>query len=155
MTAALAHYPVRLVVPVAWGEMDAMRHVNNIVYFRWFESARIAYFERVALPGFADQSPVSAILASAACRYRAPVEYPDTVEVGGGVAALEEHGFVMHYAVWSRKLERVAAEGEGRVVAYDYSARRKVALAPELRQRIVEIEATVGHRLGDDEVQGS
>ena len=48
MSARLAHYPVRLVVPVAWGEMDSMRHVNNIVYFRWFESARFAYFERIA-----------------------------------------------------------------------------------------------------------
>jgi acyl-CoA thioester hydrolase len=155
VTSLLAHYPVRLVVPVAWGEMDAMRHVNNIVYFRWFESVRIAYFERVALPGFVDQSRVSAILASTGCRYKAPVEYPDTVEVGGGVSALEEHGFVMRYAVWSRKLERIAAEGEGRVVAYDYAARRKVGLPPELRQRIVELEAAAGNRLGDDEVQGS
>jgi acyl-CoA thioester hydrolase len=154
VTGSLAHYPVRLVVPVAWGEMDAMRHVNNIVYFRWFESARFAYFERIALPSLSG-GDVSAILASTACRYKAPVEYPDTVEVGGGVSALEEHGFVMRYAVWSRKLDRMAAEGEGRVVAYDYSARRKVGLPPELRRRIVELEAGAGNRLGDDEVQGS
>ena len=38
----LAGYPVRIEVPVAWGEMDAFGHVNNVVYFRYFESARIA-----------------------------------------------------------------------------------------------------------------
>ncbi len=141
---SLREYPVRLVVPVAWGEMDAMRHVNNIVYFRWFESARFAYFERVALPSLSGGN-VSAILASTSCRYKAPLVYPDTLEVGGRVAALEEHAFVMRYAVWSRRLERLAAEGEGRVVAYDYDAGRKVPLPAPLRANIVALEAAAGN----------
>ena len=41
----LSSYPVRLPIRVAWGEMDAFAHLNNTVYFRYFESARIAYFE--------------------------------------------------------------------------------------------------------------
>ena len=43
-------YPVVIEIPVAWGEMDAFQHLNNIVYFRYFESARIAYFERQVPP---------------------------------------------------------------------------------------------------------
>ena len=43
-------YPVALEVPVAWGDVDAFGHVNNTIYFRWFESARMAHFERVGLP---------------------------------------------------------------------------------------------------------
>lgn len=144
--AALHGYPVTLVVPVAWGEMDAMRHVNNIVYFRWFESARFAYFERVALPSLSGGA-VSAILASTSCRYKAPILYPDTIEVGGRVTALEEHAFVMRYAVWSRGLERLAAEGEGRVVTYDYAAGAKVALPQELRASIVALESAFGNAL--------
>jgi acyl-CoA thioester hydrolase len=143
---ALAGFPVRLVVPVAWGEMDAMRHVNNIVYFRWFESARFAYFERIDLPSLSG-GDVSAILASTSCRYRAPILYPDTVEVGGRVFALDEHAFHMRYAVWSRNLTRLAAEGEARVVAYDYGAGKKVALPADLRARIVELEASAGNTL--------
>ncbi|MCB0148997.1 MAG: acyl-CoA thioesterase, partial [Caldilineaceae bacterium] len=45
----LAGYPVVIEIPVAWGEMDAFQHVNNIVYFRYFESGRIAYFERAGM----------------------------------------------------------------------------------------------------------
>ena len=44
MNSPVADYPVVIETPVAWGEMDAYGHVNNIVYFRYFESARIAYF---------------------------------------------------------------------------------------------------------------
>ena len=49
MDELLAHCPVVIEVPVAWGEMDSFQHVNNIVYLRYFESARIAYFERLSL----------------------------------------------------------------------------------------------------------
>jgi acyl-CoA thioesterase FadM len=42
----LAGYPVVIEIPVAWGEMDAFQHVNNVAYIRYFESGRIAYFER-------------------------------------------------------------------------------------------------------------
>ena len=46
-------FAVTLELPVLWGDMDALRHVNNARYFAWFEAARIAYFERIgaSLPG--------------------------------------------------------------------------------------------------------
>ncbi len=47
MQEILKHYSVIIETPVAWGEMDAFQHVNNIVYFRYFESVRIAYFEKI------------------------------------------------------------------------------------------------------------
>ena len=48
-TDLLAEFPVVLTVAVQWGDQDAMQHVNNVVYFRWCESARIAYFGRIGL----------------------------------------------------------------------------------------------------------
>ncbi len=53
-----AEFPVVLAIPVAWGDMDAMGHVNNTVYLRYFESARIAYFERV---GFLEEMASSGV----------------------------------------------------------------------------------------------
>ena len=47
--ALLAGLSVVIALPVQWGDQDALGHVNNVVYFRWYESARIAYFERVGL----------------------------------------------------------------------------------------------------------
>ena len=42
----LSRWPVTIELPVQWGELDSFGHVNNVVFLRWFESARIAYFER-------------------------------------------------------------------------------------------------------------
>ena len=43
----LADFPIIERIPVAWGDMDAFQHVNNVVYLKWFETARIAFFQAV------------------------------------------------------------------------------------------------------------
>ena len=65
-------YPVHLEIPVAWGDMDAFGHVNNTVYFRWFESGRMALFERIGI-GSERPERVGPILASTSCEFLAPV----------------------------------------------------------------------------------
>ena len=127
-TEALRDYPIVIEVPVAWGEMDSFGHVNNIVYFRYFESARIAFFDAVGFRG--GDGAIGPILASTQCRFRRPLAYPDRVRVGARVSDIGADRFTMHYLVFSEAQDAVAAEGEGLVVAYDYEAGRK-ALLPE------------------------
>lgn len=143
MRNSLSDYPVVVETPVAWGEMDSFGHVNNIVYFRYFETARIAYFERLDLPEFIGRDPVGPILAETSCRFRAPLTYPDKVAIGARVASVSEDRFVMCYGVYSHRLERFAAEGEGVLVCFDYRQNRKVPMPAGLKQRIAEIERTV------------
>ena len=95
MRELLETYPVVIETPVAWGEMDSLRHVNNTVYFRYFESARMAYFDRLGLWDYMDETGVGPILASTGCRFRVPLTYPDTVSIGARVAEVEGDRFVM------------------------------------------------------------
>ena len=139
----LSNYPVVVETPVAWGEMDAFGHINNIVYFRYFETARIAYFEKLDMPEFTGRDPVGPILAQTSCRFRAPLSYPDRVSIGARVVSTGEDRFVMSYAVFSHRLKKIAADGEGVVVCFDYRQSRKAPVPPKLRQRIEEIEGTV------------
>jgi acyl-CoA thioester hydrolase len=141
MNSPLKDYPVVVDVPVAWGEMDAYGHVNNIVYFRYFETARMAYFEKLAAPGFLDRDPVGPILASTSCRFRAALAFPDRVSVGARIARVDEDRFVMFYAVYSHRLRKIAAEGEGTIVCFDYRENRKASLPDALRLKIAELEA--------------
>ena len=103
MNELLAAYPVVLAIPVAWGDMDAFQHVNNVVYFRYFESARIAYLERLAVADFVATSGVGPILHSVNCRFRLPVTYPDTVHVGVRVTELASDRFVMDQCLVSEQ----------------------------------------------------
>jgi acyl-CoA thioester hydrolase len=144
MSSPLADYPVVVDIPVAWGEMDAYGHVNNIVYFRYFETARMAYFEKLASPGFVNRNPLGPILASTSCRFRAPLAFPDRLSVGARVARVDEDRFVMFYAVYSHRLQKIAAEGEGIIVCFDYRENRKAPLPDELKQKISELENSAG-----------
>ena len=138
--AELRAFPVRLVLPVQWGEMDSYGHVNNAVYFRWFESARMEYFRRLGWPELEREAGVGPILHSTRARFRAPLEWPDEVEVATRVVDVEADRFTMLYEVRSRRLERLACEGSGLVVAYDYRAGAKAALPEPIRRRISELE---------------
>lgn len=146
MTAFESNHPVILDLPIAWGEMDALQHVNNIIYFRYFESARFAYFERLGMREWMEHG-IGPILASTSCNFRAPLTFPDTIAVAARTTAIREHAFIMQYRIWSPKLARIAAEGEGVLVTYDYRAGQKVKVPEELRRRIVALEATAGNEL--------
>ena len=136
----LTPFPVVVEQDVAWGDMDSYAHVNNVVYFRYFESARIAYFERVDAMGEMERSGCGPILAETRCRFRAPLQYPDRVAVGARVSQVSDDRFTMQYALASTKAGRIAAEGDGIVVWYDYRAQGKTKLPASLRERIGEIE---------------
>jgi acyl-CoA thioester hydrolase len=143
MNELLAHCPVVIEIPVAWGEMDSFQHVNNIVYLRYFESARIAYFERLKLMEFMNETGIGPILASVQCKFKIPLTYPDTVSVGTRISKVEPDRFVMEYYVVSQQHQKIAAEGEGIVVSFNYRENKKAPLPEEVKQRIAALEASI------------
>jgi len=67
-------------IAIRWGDMDAMGHVNNTVYFRYMEQARIAWFETL-VPQADAWGEISIVIVNASCNFRRPINYPGTVEV--------------------------------------------------------------------------
>ncbi len=126
-----ARWPVEVQLPVQWGDMDAFQHVNNTVYLRWFESARIAYFAKAQV--------TAPILARATIDFRKPVTFPDNITVRGRVSKVGTTSFTMQYEVVSEKLG-LAAEGEGVVVMFDYATQKKLPVDDALRSRIAKLE---------------
>lgn len=139
-TDPLAGFSIVIDVPVAWGEMDAFGHVNNIVFFRYFESARIAYLDAIGFRGGTTGDAPGPILASTQCRFRRPLAYPDRVGIGARTTRIAEDRFTMEYRIVSRSLAAVAAEGSGVIVAYDYAGARKVRLPEAVRGRIRQLD---------------
>lgn len=117
--------------------MDAFGHVNNTVFFRLFESARMAYLDRVRFSG-AD-SNLGPILASTHCRFRRAIIYPDVVSVGARVSEISDDRFTMEYCIVTQDGE-VAGEGGGVVVAYDYGSGTKISVPAEVRTAIRELD---------------
>src|SRR5256885_13000540 len=83
MHPSLAEFSLTVDIPVQWGELDAYGHVNNTVFFRYFETLRVLYLVRSGFTESYAKDKVGAILHSTECRFRKALFYPDTVTVGG------------------------------------------------------------------------
>jgi len=142
MNKLIKGYPVVIKIPIQWGEMDAFQHVNNVVYFRYFENARLAYFEKFDGIEFMTRKGVGPILAATSCRFKTPLTYPDTVLVATKVTSIEKDRFTMDYRVVSTKNQKVAAEADCVIVTFNYRENKKVPVSEELRRLIMEIENT-------------
>ena len=145
MKELIRDYPVVIDMPIAWGDMDAFQHVNNTVYFKHFESARISYFEKIDFLEVMNKTGIGPILASTQCTYKIPLTYPDHVTVGAKVDHIEKDRFVMKYAAISHKFKKIAATGEGVLVTFDYQKNKKAPVPEEIRKRILDLEKRVTH----------
>jgi len=127
---------------VDWGDMDALQHVNNIEYFKYFQTARIAYFEKMNSGDLFGESRISTILGSTQCKFIYPLFYPDTISVGVRVDSMADQYFTIKYEVVSHNRQRLVAVGDAKVVAFDYANNSKASIPDEVRNTIIGFEKT-------------
>lgn len=140
MEDILKEYPVIVEMPVEWGDMDAFGHVNNVVFYRYFENSRIAYLEKIGLWDHMKVHGVGPILASSKCKYKVPLTYPDTVSIGSKVTEIREDRFLMEHIIYSNENEHVVAEGDGTIVVYDYNKNTKAPIPETVLKSIYSLE---------------
>ncbi|MBL8000865.1 MAG: acyl-CoA thioesterase [Flavobacteriales bacterium] len=129
----------RIEVPVAWGEQDLFGHVNNIVYFRWFESVRMHFLERIgALRSHAEQG-VGVILATTTCDFQRPVHWPQRLTVETGPTHIGNTSFTLAYRI-TDEAGLTVAEGTSVQVMYDYNAGHKVPIPAPIRAAITALQ---------------
>ena len=103
-------------MPLRWGDMDAMGHVNNTVYFRYMEQARIGWFESL-LPRGEAWSTIGIVIVNSSCNFKKPINYPGMVEVKVFVGAPGGSSVPTHYEL--RVKDELYADGAATVVFLD------------------------------------
>ena len=138
--AELADHPLRIAIPVQWGDQDSFGHVNNVVHFRWMESARIAYFATL-LPGTATTNQgVGPILASIKCDFRRQLQYPDTIQVSASITRIGRTSLTMVHRVYSEQQRAIVSEGDSVLVMFDYIAQKPTPVPDAVRAKIEALE---------------
>jgi acyl-CoA thioester hydrolase len=139
-SSLLTGYPVVMRLSVQWGDMDSFQHVNNTIYFRWFESVRIDYTSRLGFAEMIREKRLGMILAAISCNFRKQVRFPDQVLIGARVARFGNSSFLMEHAVASEEQGALVADGSSTLVFFDYAANRPVRLPDEVRVAIRAVE---------------
>ena len=136
----LDDYPVVIALPVQWGDQDAFGHVNNIVYFRWYESARIAYFIESGIQALLGEVGLGPILARIACDYLRQLNFPDTIQVGARVARLGTKSLTIEHAIYSQAQNAVVARSDSVVVIFHHGDQVSHAIPQNVREQLATFE---------------
>jgi len=118
-------------IPVRWGDMDAMGHVNNTVYFRYMEQARIGWFESLLPRGEAWRT-IGIVIVNASCHFKKPINYPGTVEVK--VFAGEPGGSSIDTYYELSLEEELYADGAAKVVFVDAQKQKPLRIPDDIRK---------------------
>jgi acyl-CoA thioester hydrolase len=119
---------------VRWGDMDAMNHVNNIVYLQYLESARVGYFETRGWNtrdlGPTAQGPV---VVSQTFNYRRQLHYPSALDIGVACPEIRNRSFVLTYAIFRRGTDDLIGDGSSVLAWLDYGLGKAVEIPPAVR----------------------
>ena len=124
-------------IPIRWGDMDAYGHVNNTVYFRYMEQARVEWIEEMKFPVRPGGS--GPVIINAACTFLIPMNYPGTVEVRTYVGQAGRSSVPTHVEMRIVGDERIYAEGAAKVVWMDTQTGKSVPLPDHVRA-VIEAE---------------
>ena len=146
-------HPVTIRQPVAWGELDALAHVNHTVFLRWLENVRFAWFERVGIAALMRESEGERgpILAKVTCDYLAPVGFPDLIWTSGRCSELGTSSLTLASEVWSEQHEAVVARGEVVGVMFDYEKGRSMPIPEPIRAAIRALDGAQLRERGREE----
>ncbi|MCH9638478.1 MAG: acyl-CoA thioesterase [Betaproteobacteria bacterium] len=140
MTIQITEFPFSLQQELSWGDMDALNHINNVNYFRYFENARLKYFESIGVIEEMEKTKVGPILGATECKYLLPLTYPDTISVGVIVSQIREKRLTMQYAIYSQKLEKIAAEGSAEIIFVDFAIGRSTLISETILAAIKHLQ---------------
>ncbi|HWD23286.1 MAG TPA: thioesterase family protein [Burkholderiales bacterium] len=117
-------------IPIRWGDMDAMGHVNNTVYFRYMEQARISWFDAL-VPEEEAWSSTGLVIANASCNFKRPINYPGTVEVRVLAGPPGGSSVATYYELLIG--EELCADGAATVVFIDMQRQKPVRIPERIR----------------------
>lgn len=118
-----------------WADNDAYGHINNTVFYQWFDSAVNAWLVGQGLLEIEAGDPI-ALVVDTRCSYFAPLAFPQPVDIGLAVAQLGRSSVRYRIGVFAAGSERAAAQGEFVHVLVDRTSRRPVEIPQNWRRAL-------------------
>ena len=125
---------------VRFYELDALNHVNNTAYLRWFETLRVRWFSDYGLSDYGPDDPTF-VLRGVTCDYHAPLYLHDDYVVTARCASFRTTSFRKDYAVWVRG--KLCTTGSAVVVITDKTGERKEPLTEAMKRVMVERDGAI------------
>lgn len=134
------NYRWRVDIPTRWADGDPYGHVNNIIYYSWFDTALTKMlFERKVI--WLPDSPSIGLCVESRCEFLAPVSFPETVDARVRIGRLGDKSIRFEIGLFLAGHESPAAAGHFVHVYVDRATRRPVPLTTEQKAALADIVA--------------
>jgi acyl-CoA thioester hydrolase len=134
-----ADYPVFRTIPTRWMDNDAYGHVNNVVYYSWFDTAVNAFLVESGLLDIQAGATIGLVVETG-CRYHRSVAFPENVEAGVRIARLGNSSIRWEVGLFTAESDTPVAEGFFVHVYVDRATRRPMSLPVEWRARLAALD---------------
>ncbi len=124
-------------INVQWGDQDALGHVNNTIFFKYFESARIHMFNESGIWSAFEKSKLYVVLAKIDCNFLRSIHYPETIIVQCGISAVGNSSITVEHQIITKSNGQLVATGQGIVVCADPIAQKSVKIPEEIKQLLL------------------
>ena len=124
---------LEMVIPIRWGDMDAMGHVNNTLYFRYMEIVRIEWLHKIG--GKPDPAGEGPVIVNAFCNFIKQLEYPGDVLARHYIGDLGRSSFNTYITLERTDAPGVIyATGGAKTVWVNFPKQKSVPLPQDVRQ---------------------
>ncbi|MGB8364142.1 MAG: acyl-CoA thioesterase [Rhizomicrobium sp.] len=136
------NYPWRVDIPTRWMDGDPYGHVNNVVYYSWFDTAVTKMMYQRGVLGLRD-TPAIGLCVESQCSFFAPVEFPETVEARVRIGRVGDKSLRYELGLFLQGREEPAAAGYFVHVFVDRATRRPLPLSPEQKAAIADLVVVI------------
>jgi acyl-CoA thioester hydrolase len=135
-------FKTQLRLRIDWADLDLFGHVNNVMFFKYIQAARVNYCERIGLTSLNDISKLSFMVASSQCQFKKPLLYPGEIIVYTRVDWIRNSSLQLSYFLIDSN-DNLVAEASDVIVVFDHHKKTKVVISPLLRKEIEKAEGRI------------
>ncbi|MFZ1666135.1 MAG: acyl-CoA thioesterase [Flavobacteriales bacterium] len=132
-------FKTKLELRVDWSELDYFKHVNNVSFFKYIQSSRVNYWDKIGLTKLHKETNIGPMLASCKCDFKRPLFYPGNVTILCKVDFIKNTSFSIYHRLFDEK-QQIVAEAVDIMVMFDFSRNEKVTFPKELKEKIEKLE---------------
>lgn len=126
------NFAVQIKLRIDWSEMDLFGHINNVMFAKYIQSARVYCCELLGIMKMLTEERIGFMLASSAIQYKKPLFYPGEITIETKIDFTKTTSFGLIHFVYNEKKE-VAAEANDVLVIFDFNTNKKIDIPQSVK----------------------
>lgn len=128
---------MELKIRIDWSELDVFNHVNNVMFAKYMQAARVQFMEHLGIMQSYEASKIGFMVAATSLIYLKPLQYPGNILIKTHVKEIKTTSFILMHAIYNDQNE-LSASGEDVIVYYDFNKNQKLLLNTNTLQLLTE-----------------